>query len=307
MAGMARTHLKRKQIKNLITVGICIAPSLLITLIFIYFAFAFCAFLSLQNWNMLSPMRFIGLGNYITAFTTSEFWNSVRVTFAYVLFAVPICVALGLLIGLLLDWISFARSFFRLMLYLPVIVSMVVAATVWRLLFNPDVGQINQFLYAWGIKSSHWTSWWNDPRGGALVTILTVGIWKRMGYNGVLFLAGLKNISPTFYEAATIDGANAIQKFFRITLPLLSPTTFLVTMVQIIASFKVVESVMLMTVSDLGGPSHSTEVMVLYIYLNAFKFFRMGYASAISMTLFVIILLFTIVQLVLEKKIVHYQ
>jgi ABC-type sugar transport system permease subunit len=252
-------------------------------------------------------MRFTGLENYRIAFISEdsgEFWNALKNTFVYVVFAVPACVILGLLAGLLLDWIVFARGFFRLMLFLPVIVSMVVAATVWKLLFDPEAGEINHILFSLGVKASHWTNWIKDPSGGAMAAVLIVGIWKRIGYNGVLFLAGLKNIAGTYYEAATIDGANPVQKFFKITLPLLSPTTFIVTMLQFFSAFKVVESIMVMTG---GGPAKRTDVLVLYIYNNAFSYLKMGYASAISVILFVIILSFTIIQLVLEKRMVHYQ
>jgi multiple sugar transport system permease protein len=144
----------------------------------------------------------------------------------------------------------------------------------------------------------------NDPQGGAMASVIIVGIWKFIGYNGVLFLAGLKNISPVFYEAATIDGANPLQKFLNITLPLLSPTTFIVAMLQLISAFKVVESIMLMTE---GGPANSTMALVLYIYNNAFSYFKIGYASTLSVILFVIIMIFTVIQLSLEKKLVHYQ
>ena len=304
MAGSFSSKFRRRRFQNNLVVGICLAPSTAIILVFTYFTFLFCVYLSFNKWNMLSPQRFIGLGNYIEAFTSDEFWNSLKVTFIYVGVSVPVCVVLGILAGLLLNWITFARGFFRLMIFLPVVVSMVVAATVWRILFNPDVGQINQILFSFGVKPSHWTQWGRDVEGGAMAAVLIVGIWKRIGYNAVLFLAGLKNISPTFYEAATIDGANAWHKFYRITLPLLSPTTFIVTVLQFISSFKVVESVLIMT---RGGPARSTWVLVLYIYDNAFGYLKMGYASAISVILFITILLFTIVQMALEKKMVHYQ
>jgi len=304
MAGKISPQLRKRKFRENVVVGLCLAPSTAIILVFTYFAFIFCIYLSFHNWNMLSPRRFIGIDNYTYAFTSDEFWNSLKVTFIYVVFAVPLCVILGLLAGLLLNWITFARGFFRLMLFLPVIVSMVIASTVWRLLFNPDVGWINQALYSIGIKPSHWTMWWKDSQGGAMAAVLIVGIWKRMGYNAVLFLAGLKNISPTYYEAATIDGANAWHRFTRITIPLLSPTTFIVTVLQFISAFKVVESVMIIT---RGGPAHSTWVMVLYIYDNAFSYLKMGYASSLSVILFAIIMIFTIVQLVLEKRMVHYQ
>jgi ABC-type sugar transport system permease subunit len=253
---------------------------------------------------MLSPMRWVGLDNYKLAFQSSDFWNSVRVTFIYVAVAVPACVVLGMIIGMLLDWVTYAKSLFRLLLFLPVITSMVIAAIIWRWLFDPNIGFINHILFSIGISPSHWTKWLQDSQGGALAAVLVVGIWKRVGYNGVLFLAGLKNISRTYYEAATIDGANAWQKFVKITLPLLSPTTFIVTVMQFFSAFKVIESVLVMTK---GGPARSTEVLVLHLYNNAFSFLKMGYAAAVSVVLFFLILAFTIVQLVLEKRMVHYQ
>jgi ABC-type sugar transport system permease subunit len=302
MAKSILSQKRRIKIDRYVTVGISLGPSLTIILIFTYFAFVYCVYLSFHNWNMLSAKKFIGLANYINAFASNEFLNSLKVTFLYVLAAVPICVILGMAVGIFLNWIAFARGFFRLMLFLPVIVSMVVAATIWKLLFDPAVGQINQLLSVIKIPQSHWLKWWQDPNGGAFLSILAVGVWKRIGYNGVLFLAGLNNISGTFYEAATIDGASSWQKFRKITLPLLSPTTFIVTVLQIFASFKVVESVLIITG---GGPAKSTEVLVLSIYMNAFSYLKMGYASALSVILFCIILFFTIIQLLLEKKMVY--
>ena len=304
MAKSISPQMRKRRFHDNLVLSSCLAPSIAVIIVFTYFAFLFCVYLSFHDWNMLSPWKFTGLGNYIEAFTSDEFWNSLNVTFIYVAVSVPVCIVLGLLAGLLLDWIDFAQGFFRLMIFLPVIVSMVIAATIWRLLFTPEVGQINQILYSIGVKPSHWTMWIKDPAGGALAAVLIVGIWKRIGYNGVLFLAGLKNISTTYYEAATIDGANPWQRFIRITLPLLSPTTFIVVVLQVIASFKVVESVLIMT---RGGPAKSTNVLVLYLYDNAFSYLRMGYASTISVILFFIIMIFTILQLVLEKKLVHYQ
>ncbi len=295
---------RKKKIHDHLVVGVCLAPSALVVLVFTYMAFIYCIYLSFNNWNMLSKIRWIGLQNYITAFTSPEFFNSLKVTFQYVLVAVPACVLIGLLIGMLLNWITFAKGFFRLMLFLPVITSMVVAAVIWKWLFDPNVGFINHILFSLGFQSSHWTRWTQDPNGGALAAVLVVGIWKRVGYNGVLFLAGLKSISVSYYEAATIDGANAWQKFRLITLPLLSPTTFIVTMLQFFSAFKVIESVLVMTK---GGPAKSTEVLVLYLYNNAFSFLKMGYASAVSVVLFAVIMFFTLIQMRLEKRYVHYQ
>jgi len=295
---------RKRKIKDSLVVGVCLAPSATIILVFTYMALIFCLYFSFNKWNMLSAMRWIGFDNYRNAFSSPDFWNSVKVTFIYVLVAVPSCVIIGLLIGLLLDWVTVAKGAFRLLVFLPVITSMVIAAIIWKWLFNPNVGFINYFLFSLGFEPSHWTKWINDPDGGALAAVLVVGIWKRVGYNGVLFLAGLKNISPTFYEAAKIDGASPFQCFRKITLPLLSPTTFIITVLQFFSAFKVIESVLVMTN---GGPAKSTEVLVLHLYNSAFSYLRMGYASAVSIILFLIIMFFTVIQLSLEKRMVHYQ
>ena len=170
-------------------------------------------------------------------------------------------------------------------------------------LFDPNVGFVNYVLFSLGVPPSHWTQWLKDPNGGALLALL-VGIWKRVGYNAILFLGGLQNISETYYEAALIDGANGWQKFTKITLPLLSPTTFIFALMAIISAFKVVESVMVMTA---GGPAKSTEVLVLHIYNSAFGYLKMGYAAAVSVILFLMILFVTIIQQILEKRMVFYQ
>ncbi len=295
---------RRRKMKESLVIGVCLAPSAVVILVFTYIAFIFCIYLSFNNWNMLGPMRWIGFENYRQALNSPDFWNSIKVTFLYVIIAVPSCVFIGMIIGLLLHWVAFAKGFFRLLLFLPVITSMVIAAIIWKWLFDPNIGFLNHVLFSIGIQPSHWTKWLQDPNGGALIAVLVVGIWKRVGYNGVLFLAGLKNISPTFYEAATIDGATRWQKFIKITLPLLSPITFIVTVMQFFSAFKVIESVLVMTK---GGPAKSTEVLVLYLYNNAFSFLKMGYAATVSVFLFLLIMVFTIIQLILEKRIVHYQ
>jgi ABC-type sugar transport system permease subunit len=305
MAGMIFSWSRKKRLKEYAVAGLCLTPSLAVILVFVYFSFLFCVYLSFHSWNILSAKRFIGFENYISAFHSPDFWNSLKVTLVYVAASVPLCVILGMITGLFLDWISFAKSFFRVMFFMPFIISMVVACNIWKMMLTPgNFGIVNQMLFPLGLKPSHWTNWWNDSAGGAMVSVIIVGVWKFIGYNGVLFLAGLKNISPVYYEAATIDGANPWHKFFRITLPLLSPTTFIVTMLQMISAFKVVESIMLMTE---GGPANSTMALVLYIYNNAFSYLKIGYASSISVILFLIIMVITIIQMTLEKRMVHYQ
>ncbi len=285
-----------------------LAPSLLLILAFSYFPLVFSVGVSFLRWNMLGTPKWIGLRNYEQMFTNLDFWNSVRVTFVYALWAVPSCIVLGLLVGMVLKYASVGRGFFRVAFFLPVVISMVVASLIWRWILNSEQGILNYLIYQSGLTTPetapHWMKWLRDPKGGSMAAILIVGIWKRVGYNGVIFLAGLLNISPEYYEAATLEGAGPWHKFRHITLPLLSPTTFFVTIIQIISALKVSVSPLVMTK---GGPVGSTEVLVLNIYKEAFENFRMGYASAVAVFVFVVILAFTIIQFRVGEKKVHYQ
>lgn len=296
----------QKKIKEILFLGASLSPATIILVIFFYIAMGYCLWISFHRWNMLRPMRWIGLDNYLTALHSGEFWNSVRITFIYVVVAVPACVILGLLVALLLNQILHARGFYRLMFFLPVITSMVVAAIIWKWLFDPDVGLINYILYSLHFPDSHWLQWLRDPKGGALSAVLVVGIWKRVGYNAVIFLAGLQGIPRRYHEAATIDGAGTLSKFRHITVPLLSPTTFFVIVLQVISAFRVVVSVFVMT-EPRGGPAKSTNVLVYYLYDNAFHYFRMGYASSIAYVVLILILVFTLLQFKFGEKTVHYQ
>jgi ABC-type sugar transport system permease subunit len=285
-----------------------LAPSLLLIFAFSYFPLLFSVGVSFLKWNMLGAPKWIGLRNYQQMFTNPDFWNSVKVTFLYALWAVPSCIVLGLAVGMILKYVTVGRGFFRVAFFLPVVISMVVASLIWRWILNPEQGILNYIIYSLGITTPatapHWMQWIKDANGGALAAILIVGIWKRIGYNGVIFLAGLLNISPEFYEAATLEGANPWQKFLHITLPLLSPVTFFVTIIQIISALKVSVSPLVMTK---GGPVSSTEVLVLNIYKEAFENFRMGYASAVAVFVFVVILVFTVIQFRFGEKKVHYR
>lgn len=284
-----------------------LAPSILLILAFSYFPLLFSVGVSFLRWNMLGTPKWIGLRNYQQMFSNPDFWNSVRVTFLYALWAVPSCIILGLLVGMVLKYATIGRGFFRVAFFLPVVISMVVASLIWRWILNPEQGILNYIIFSLGLvnpeTAPHWMRWIKDPNGGALAAVLFVGIWKRIGYNGVIFLAGLLNISSEYYEAATMEGASSWQKFRHITLPLLSPVTFFVTIIQIISALKVSVSPLVMTK---GGPVSSTEVLVLNIYKEAFENFRMGYASAVAVFVFLVILAFTIVQFKYGEKKVHY-
>jgi len=291
--------MQRREKSNTIAGWLMISPPIIIFSVFIFIPMGVALFISLQKWNMLSAMRFIGFGNYTKMFTAEHFWNSLTVSLLYVLGTVPTTVVLSLLIAILLNQKIRALSFFRIMIYLPVITSMAAAAVVFQFLFDPDYGFINYVLSWFGVGP---LSWLRD-RQQALVAVIIVGIWKRVGYNTIILLAGLQSISSVFYDAARIDGANSFQTMRRITLPLLSPVTFFVTVIQVIASLKVFTSIMVMTE---GGPARGTEAIPYYLYKNAFQYHKMGYASAVAYFLFVMIFIFTILQFKFGEKRVHY-
>jgi len=277
-----------------------VSPALVTQILFIYFPLGWSFFVSFFRWNLIRPMRFIGFDNYTSMFTSSDFWSSMSVTFIYVAVTVPVSILIGLLLALLvnLPWLK-GKGVFRTFFYIPVITSMAAAAVIWAWIFEGNVGLLNYFLSWFGVKSINWLS---DP-DYALIALMIIGIWKRIGYNMVLFLAGLQVIPRTYYEAADIDGASTFSKFMSITWPLLSPTTLFVTVMQFIASFRVFVSVSVIT---RGGPANSTRVITFYLYENAFGYLKFGYAAAISVVMFLMMVVFTLIQFRFSKRRVHY-
>jgi ABC-type sugar transport system permease subunit len=198
-----------------------------------------------------------------------------------------------------MEWLKL-KGFFRTGFYIPVITAMAAAAVIWEWIFEPSYGLLNWFLSLFGIDGVGWLS---DPNY-ALLALIIVGVWKRIGYNMVLFLAGLQVIPKSLYEVADIDGASGISKFRNITWPLLSPTTLFVVILQFIASFRVFVSVSVMT---RGGPLDSTRVITYYLYQQAFENMKFGYSSAIAVVMFVIMLCFTILQFKASKRRTFYR
>ncbi|TDF98694.1 carbohydrate ABC transporter permease [Paenibacillus piri] len=251
--------------------------------------------LSFTSWDMLSAIQWVGLSNYANLLQDETFikvfWNTIY--FAGV--SVPVGIVCSLLLAVALDQgISF-KKFYRMAYFLPVVSSMVAVAVVWQFIYNPEYGLLNYFLSLIGIKGPNWltsTAW-------AMPAVIITSVWKNVGFNMLIFLAGLQGISNDYYEAAELDGAKWRQKFFYVTIPLLSPTTFFVTVMSFIGSFQVFDTVFLMTQ---GGPARSTSVIVHYLYENAFKYFNMGYASAMAYVLFFMVFLITMLQLWRQKK-----
>lgn len=267
-----------------------LSPTVIITSIFIFFPILFSFYLSFHEWNMFSAERaFVGVENYITLLTSGEFWQVFSTTTIYTIATVPLNMAIALGAAIFLETKLRGKKFLRAAFFTPVIISWVAAAVIWRWVFHPNIGLLNHIFDLLGIPAINWV---NDPTA-ALFSMIIVGVWKTFGINMILFSAGLAGIPAHYYEAARIDGANAWQQFWRITLPLLSPTTLFILVLSIIGSFQVFDLVWVLTHA---GPLGSTKVLVYYLYEQAFQFFNMGYASAIAYVLFAVLFVLTLLQ-----------
>ncbi len=275
-----------------------LAPNLIGFLLFLILPAIASLAIALTRWRLLDVPQFVGLQNFADLLRDGRFWLTLRNTAYYSFVRVPINAAISLALAVLLNRKMIGRDFFRVVLFLPVVMSIVATAVIWRPLVESS-GLLNGVLAALGLPGVPWitsTNW-------AMPTVIMIGIWKEIGYYMVIFLAGLQAIPRTYYEAASIDGASNWQQFTRITFPLVSPTTFFVLTVAMIFSFQVFA---LTTVLTGGGPANATTTLVMYIYQSGFENFRMGYASAMAFVLFVIILVFTLIQKRLANRWVHY-
>lgn len=279
-------------------------PSLLIFVVFTFFPAVFSLVASLFRWNLPMKPAFIGLGNYRYLFTDAIeapiFWKSILNTFYFAL-GVPVNLVISLLIAMLLNRRIVGVGFFRTSFFLPTITSMAAISVVWLWLFHPaQYGLFNSILIQLGLPIQ---SWLRDPLL-AMPCLIALGVWSGMGYNIIIFLAGLQSIPRAYYEAAKIDGANPLALFSYITWPLLGPTLFYVLSVGMINSLKAFTEIDVMTQ---GGPLNSTTTMAYYLYQNAFQFFQMGKASAIAVLLFLMLFLLTWIQFRFIDRRVHYE
>ena len=256
--------------------------------------------ISFTDYNGFSQFNFIGLKNYIDMFRDEYFLVSLGNNLLYTAVTVPGIVVFALLLAVAVNTGIRCSGLFKTMFFLPNISSMVAVGIVWAMLFNPTMGPINNFLRSLGIENP---PQWISASDSALWSIMLVDIWKKAGYYMVILLAGLQSIPKQLYEAASIDGAGAVKKFFKITLPMLSPTMFMVMVLCIIQSFQVFDLVNIMT--D-GGPGRSSNVLVYRIYQEAFQNYKFGYASAYAVVLFVLVFIVTMIQFQGQKKWVNY-
>jgi multiple sugar transport system permease protein len=252
-------------------------------------------FISFTKWDLMSPMKWIGLRNYIELFKDETFLKSLWNTIYFTIGTVPVGIIISLLLAVALNQHIKGTRIFRAAFFLPVIASWIAASLVWMWMYNPEFGLLNYILGLIGIKGPGWLT----SLKWAMPSIIITSIWKGVGFNMLLFLAGLQGIPQIYYEAADIDGASWYRKFFHITIPLLSNTTLFVIIIAVINSFQAFDLIYMMTY---GGPARTTSVLVFYLYQNAFRYFRMGYASAIAYVLFFLILIFAVVQFLLQKR-----
>ncbi|BAO06580.1 MULTISPECIES: carbohydrate ABC transporter permease [Enterococcus] len=282
----ASRKLKRK---NTLIAWSFIAPNFIGFLIFTLVPVVFSLILAFMKWDSFSTPEFVGLQNFTRMLSDDTFWLSLKNTFLYTIGVVPLTLVCSLGLAILLNQKIKGVKFFRTAFFFPYVTSLVAIAVVWSMLFHPTMGPINQFLRVVIENPPGWLS----SSDWALTAIIIVSVWRGMGYYMILYLAGLQGISKELYEAAAMDGANKWKQFIHITVPALRPTTFFVTIMLVINCFKIFDLVQVMT--D-GGPGRATNVLVYQVYSEAFVKFNFGYASAIAMVLFVIVLVITVIQ-----------
>jgi ABC-type sugar transport system permease subunit len=251
---------------------------------------------SLTDYSGFGKLNFIGFKNYTDMFSDSNFMIALKNNLFYTLTSVPLTILFSLVLALMLNQKMYGSNFFKTVYFFPNLTSMVAVGCVWLQLFNSKNGPVNQFLMSLGVENPPKWFWGTST---ALASIVIVVVWKQAGYYMIMFLGGLKNIPAHLYESAKIDGATSLKAFWYITWPMLSPTTFMVTIFTFIASFQVFD---IINVTTEGGPGRNTQVLVMRVYYEAFRNSRMGYASAIGYFLFLIIFVLTLIQWKAQKK-----
>lgn len=292
----------KKEFKETITGIMFILPGFLGFMMFVFIPVIMSFILSFTEWNFLKGIKditFVGFKNYINLFSDEWFIVSYKNNLLFTAVSIPILTVLGLITAVMINkYIKFG-GLIRMLLFIPYIASIVAVAAVWQMLLHPNFGPINSFLRSIGVEN---LPGWLTSFKWSLPSIMFIYIWQQLGYFVVVFIAGLKSIPEDIYEAAKIDGASEIKQFFKITVPMISPTTFFLVTMGIIGSFKVFDHIKILTG---GGPGNSSSVMSFYIYKTAFESFDIGYANTLAWALFLLVFIVTIVQWKLQKKYVN--
>jgi multiple sugar transport system permease protein len=279
-----------------------ILPTYLGFAIFIIGPILAAAGISLTKFDILGSTKFIGLDNYAKMLTDARLRTVFLNTVGFTVFAVSFNAGIGLVLAVLLNrrMPTLIRNLYRSIYFFPLLIAHTYIAVIWQFLYAKDTGVINYYLGVLGVAKIPWLSsiQWVMP------SVIIMDVWKNTGFAMLVFLSGLQNIPPVYYEAAKIDGANERQLFFGITLPLLSPTIFFVLVIFMIGALQVFDTIIVLTQ---GGPGDASRSVVMYIFSKAFQDFDMGYSSAISMALFGVILILTLLQFLIGQRWVHYE
>jgi ABC-type sugar transport systems, permease components len=276
-----------------------LAPNIIGFLVFTVGPVLYAVYLSLTEWNMVRSPVFTGLENFVKLFRDPRFYQALKNTMVYTVGTVPVLIVLSLLLAVLVNSKVKGISIFRTMIFIPVVASTVGSAMLWQWLLANDIGIVAYLLKIFGIKAPQFltSSKW------AMFSVILYTIWKQLGYNMVILLGGLQAIDITYYDAARVDGAGAVRRFFNITIPMLTPTLFFTVIMGVINSLQVFDQTHVLTK---GGPNYATTTIVYYVYVEAFTNMKMGYACAASIILFLIILLITLFQWKGQERWVHY-
>jgi len=293
----AKSLKKRKFKENLVAYSF-ILPNFLGFAVFTLGPIIFAVYLAFTTWNGSGPITFVGFKNFKNLITDELFLTALKNTLVYCVAVVPLTVVCSLFLAVMLNQKIFARNFFRTVNFFPYVASLVAVAVVWNMIFNPAKGPVNQLLMLFGVPDDKLPRWAAD-KNWAMFTVILFSVWKNTGYYMIIYLAGLQGISAQLYEAATLDGASKHQQFKYITVPQLRPTTFFVIVMLTIQCFKVYDQIYMITQA---GPGTATLVLVYHIYNTAFIDWDLGYASAIAMVLFLLVLAVTLVQFRGERK-----
>ena len=288
---LTQTH-KRKWLPYLL-----VSPYIIFVAVFVIFPVVFSLILTFHKWNIIAPMKFIGVENYTRLFRDRLFWTSIFNTLKFLLLHIPLQLAVALFLAVLLNQKLRAAAFFRASFFMPVIVSGVVVTILWQQLLGFDAGIINRLLVALGLNK---VGWLVNP-DIAIYSIAVMATWKNVGLYVILFLVGLQTVPTQYYEAAKLEGANKWQQFYYITLPMINPTVFMVVVLSTIGGFSLFIEPYIMTG---GGPLNKTLSGVLYIYKQAFQYYNMGYSATLGFFYALMIMTVVIIQKrVIEKEV----
>ena len=298
---------RRRNERSFLSASPFLTASLIGFAIFYFAPMVISVVISLTDWNGLDRLlapgfmeeHFIGLDNYKAILAGAEFWKVLKNTLVYIVLYIPLMLTTSTAIAALLSRQRRGVGAFRVLYYIPVLTSWVAASLIWKSLLSPQYGAMNGILAFFGMEGPGWLT---DEKW-AMPAIVLVSVWKDMGFFGLILLSGMIGIDRAYYEAAEIDGAGSWTRFLKITLPLLTPSLFYVLIVSLINSFQLFPQIMIMT--D-GGPNGATQVMMERIYKYGFRYYRMGYASAFSWILFIVIMICTAVQMRGQKRWVNY-